>query len=102
MSDLDNFENQDNRNQKSKQKSHLQKQQEIEDFKALLSTESGRRIVWKILGDCGTFMQTAVHSGSWTYFNEGRRSIGTLLLNQIMEVRPEAYTEMTKENTKGS
>jgi hypothetical protein len=68
-----------------------------EDIRSILKTEYGKRFIWRFLGRCGTFHQSIVFgSPDASAFNEGRRSIGNTLLAQVLEIKPEAYVEMTK------
>lgn len=71
---------------------------QLSDLKFALSTKPGRRLVWRMLCKCGIYEQSAADSGSWTYFNEGRRSVGLFLIAEIMEVEPESYVLMMKES----
>lgn len=73
-------------------------QTEIEDVRFIIKTPQGRRFIWRVLSTCGMYSQSAVDSGSWTYFNEGRRSVGLKLLDKILMADPESYLAMIKEN----
>lgn len=86
---------------KGKQLEKFKLKQEKTDMKAILETEFGRRFIWKWLSLSGVYQQSAENSGSWTYFNEGRRAIGLKLLDEVVTVSPEAYLLMIKENKKG-
>lgn len=68
------------------------------DLKTVLGTVQGRRFIWGLLCDCGIFQQSATDSGSWTYFNEGKRSVGLKLLVKINNVNPESYLQMLNES----
>lgn len=82
----------------AKQKEKLRRDREIADLKAILESAPGRRVLWRILEKCGIYKQSAVQSGSWTYFNEGQRSVGNQLLAEIIQTNPEFYLQMIKEN----
>lgn len=87
------------RDQKRKER-RLDKR-EIEDFKFVLSSAQGRRFIWKLLDDAGVFKQSAHNSGSWTYFNEGQRSVGNRVLAQLMDHDQSAFLKMINEHRKG-
>jgi hypothetical protein len=72
----------------------------INDMKFILAIEQGRRFIWSMLSDCGIYSESADQSGSWTYYKEGRRSIGLKLLSKIMDADPDAYLKMMKESKK--
>ena len=70
---------------------------DLEDLEYLLSIRQGRRFINKILDMTKMHDQSAVTSGSWTYFNEGKRSIGTTLFLEIVGNFPDAYALLIKE-----
>lgn len=72
--------------------------QELQDVAYLLSDKRGRRFFWRYLSTCGVFKSSADNSGSWTYFNEGRRDVGLRLLSDMDEAAPDAYALMLKES----
>ena len=82
---------------KASEKDKRKSERESADFKWVLSTRQGRRVVLKYLEECGVFKLSAEHSGSWTYFNEGKRNIGLKLMADITASDPEAYLLMLKE-----
>jgi len=71
---------------------------DLDDLALVLSQKEGRRTVWRLLEFCGVYKQSAVQSGSFTYFNEGQRAVGLFLIADIMEAMPDAYLLMMKEN----
>jgi len=77
--------------------------QEIADFKKLLDTEWGRRIVWRLLCRAGIYEISYNFDGprDAVVFNEGRRQVGLLLMDEIHTARPEAYQLMVSENKSG-
>lgn len=48
-------------------------------YKSLMRTPDGRRVIWDILEKTRVF-HTCMTGNSWTYFNEGARSIGLYLM----------------------
>lgn len=81
----------------SKNKDERRVHQELKDLEFVLSNPEGRRFIGRLLDDSGVHSQTAVNSGSWTYFNEGRRSLGRDLFIEIMGAFPNAYALILKE-----
>jgi len=73
--------------------------QECDDLRAVLATPFGRRLVWKYLEACGVFSQSHVTGEAplATAFNEGRRSIGLRLFDEVTRHDPGAYAVMVKE-----
>lgn len=88
---------------KAAEKEQSQRDKELSDIAFLLNERSGRRFLYRLLGECGvnklSYAGENVHQ---TNFNEGMRNVGNLFLADIMEVNPEAYITMLRENQKGA
>ena len=69
------------------------------DLRAVLRTPEGRRFVWGVLADSGTFQPSYTGEAASTNFNEGKRSVGLKLFKRLLEVKPETYLQMTLERT---
>lgn len=61
-----------------------------------MNTEQGRRFIWRLLGLCGVY-RTSFTGNSGTFFNEGARNIGLMVLADVQEVALDAYLQMVKE-----
>lgn len=72
------------------------RRQEVDDFKQLMDTASGRRFVWRLLSITGVY-RTSMTGNSSTFFNEGRRDVGLQLLAEIHEHSIDAFVQMLKE-----
>lgn len=70
--------------------------QEIGDFKWLVAHEQGRRFLWRLLSMSGQF-RTSMTGNSQTFFNEGMRNFGLMLLAEFNEHSLDAYIKMLKE-----
>lgn len=80
--------------------SKLDQQNEAEDFKWLMASKRGRRIVWRLLEQAGVFQLSFSPNAMQMAFAEGRRSYGNRTLAQIHALCPEQYTVMVLEQTK--
>jgi len=82
-----------------KLKAALEKEEAIEksDICWLMSTASGRRIMWGLLETAGV-NTTSVARHNLTYVNEGRRQVGLIYLNKIKAYCFDRYQLMEKEN----
>lgn len=79
----------------SKAKTPEQLQQE-DDLLQLMLSESGRRFIWRLLGECRVFQST--YTGDHhTFFKEGARSIGLFLMAEINGVCPGLFIQMMQE-----
>lgn len=74
------------------------RQLELQDVAFILSDKRGRRFFWRYLSSCGVFTSSADNSGSWTYFNEGKRAVGLQLLADLDAASPDSYAVMLKES----
>lgn len=70
---------------------------EASDFKWLMGSKRGRRIVWRLLDRAGVFLSSFSTNAMQMAFAEGRRNEGLRLLVLIQETCPELYAAMTKE-----
>lgn len=76
--------------------SRRKRDREDGDLRKILSIPEGRRLIWKILSETGIY-RSSFTGNSETFYNEGRRRIGLFILEEIMKVKPEAYTQMQQE-----
>lgn len=85
----------------AKTKVKLGRDRELDDLRFILSTDQGRRFVWRVLSRCGVF-KISFTGSSQTFFNEGERSIGLYLLNEVMDADPDSYVKMYVKDKKES
>jgi len=71
-------------------------EQEREDFKWLMGSKRGRRIVWRLLERTGVY-RSSFTGNSETFFREGQRNVGLMLMALINESSPDQYALMLKE-----
>jgi hypothetical protein len=72
------------------------REQELNDFRHIMQTPEGRRWMWRMLGVTGVF-RTSFTGNSTTFFNEGMRNIGLILMTDLNEACPERYQQMMNE-----
>ncbi|WP_272962320.1 hypothetical protein [Alcanivorax jadensis] len=70
--------------------------QREQDFRAVLGTAEGRRVMWALIGDCDCFSPIAATNAS-VYLLQGRKNVGLQLMNEIESVDPEAFMSMLIE-----
>ncbi|MEY0554616.1 hypothetical protein AB7334_00490 [Providencia rettgeri] len=78
-------------------KDKLRKEREDDDLKQVMSTEYGRRFVWKTLSASGVFHSSFSSDPYSTYFKEGARNRGLELFNSVLSVCPDLYLVMAEE-----
>jgi len=98
MSNFDplDLRGQERAKEQSDERNKLAIDQEKDDFKWLMGSKRGRRIVWRLLERTGVF-RTSFTGNSETFFREGQRNVGLMLMAQIHEVCPDQYALMLKE-----
>lgn len=74
------------------------REQEIADLAAVLSTEAGRRLLWRVLGYCKVFAEVFDDSAQRTAFNAGVRNVGLFLTNEITTADETAFFLMMRES----
>lgn len=80
----------------------LAARREADDMRKILATEEGKRLFWRYLGITGVFQTSFIpESPESTFFNEGKRSVGTTMLNDIMKHAPQAFVQMLDNDLKG-
>lgn len=70
---------------------------EDEDWKWLMGSARGRRIVWRILGLTGLF-RSSFTGNSQTFFMEGERNVGLKLQTKIAQADRSQFAVMYQEH----
>ena len=65
-------------------------------FMAVMATAEGRRWIWWLLDRCGVF-RTSFTGDTTTYFNEGIRNVGLMVIADINALCPDHYLTMMTE-----
>ncbi len=73
--------------------------QRIRDLAHVLKSEEGRRWVYGLLERCHVF-HTVMTGNSYTFFNEGMRQIGLMLIDEMSQVGPKVYGDLHAESFK--
>lgn len=71
---------------------------EIGDVRWLMSTQRGRRIVWRLLQQSGAFRLSFNTNAMQMAFAEGNRNFGNAVMAQILELCPDRFPVMLAEN----
>lgn len=79
------------------QRNKLARDNEEADFKWLMGSKRGRRIVWRLLDRAGVFRLSFNTNAMAMAFAEGSKNEGLRLLAQIHTLCPELYPTMVKE-----
>lgn len=79
----------------------LAREEEEADFKWLMGSKRGRRVVWRLLDQAGVFRLSFNTNAMAMAFAEGCKNEGLRILAQIHALCPELYATMTKEQAHG-
>lgn len=79
------------------QREKFGREAELRDVAFILSSEQGRRFIWRYLGLAGVERQSFTGDVNWGLFHEGQRSIGSLIKMDIVEADPMALIKMMQE-----
>lgn len=82
--------------EQSEERNKLAADQEKADMQWLMGSKRGRRIMWRLLERTGVY-RSSFTGNSETFFREGQRNVGLMLMAQIHEVCPDQYAMMLKE-----
>jgi hypothetical protein len=88
----------ESKNKENKKEFQRRREREIDDLQKVLKSPEGRRVIYKILSECGVFKASFSLNSMSTAFNEGKRDIGIMLLKDLDEAEPNAYSQMLKEH----
>lgn len=80
--------NRERQRDESEIQQNLRRMQELQDIEHVMSSEQGRRFMWRMLSLAGVF-RSSMTGNSQTFFNEGMRVIGTTLMGDIAEAELE-------------
>lgn len=93
MSELDD----ENKLKRKAAVDNIRRRRELADVALVLSSIEGRRHYWRMLTTCGIFMSSFTGNNT-TFYNEGMRNIGLILLADMNEADPEAYLKCITES----
>lgn len=79
-----------------------QRDQELNDLRALLNTESGRRFLMRLINR-SNYLQPTYGIGAQISdfaFHEGRREFGLFIVGEITQANSDAWLDMQKQHFK--
>lgn len=82
-----------------KRKDEQIRDRELHDMRSVMETIEGRRFVWRLLSQAGVF-RTSFTGNSTTFFNEGMRNIGLIVMADVQEACADKYLVMMNESKK--
>lgn len=80
----------------ARKKANRERKQEIEDLRTVLSTQQGRRLLWRILGYCKVF-ESIWSPSAQIHHSAGRQDVGHFIMAEIAHANEEALFTMMRE-----
>ena len=77
----------------------MRRQQELNDLRAVLSTQEGRRFFWRFL-EKGKVFSATFTGNSTTFYNDGVREFAQVFFLDLMEIGLDVLATMQKEHKK--
>jgi hypothetical protein len=74
----------------------LRRDRELSDLRTIMGTAEGRRILWRVLGECHMFDETFT-GNSMDTFRAGRRSVGLKFFKDAHRASHELFRTMEDE-----
>ncbi len=101
MSSYDPFDirSQDQAKAERELRDRLERENEGEDIKWLMSDKRGRRVLWRLMDQAGVFRSTFNTNAMAMAFAEGNRNYGLRVLSLIHTLCPKLYPVMMKEQS---
>lgn len=75
----------------------IERDQELRDIQAVMSTREGRRFLNRVLDKAAVMRCSFTGNANQTAFNEGQRNIGLFITGEIMEECGDLYLLMLRE-----
>jgi hypothetical protein len=85
--------------QEADRKERFEVKTQVKDLKAILSTQEGKRFIWRMVEQCGVYRGGFLPRDE-SIFRDGEQNIGIWLLAQVTEANPNALIEMMKQGEK--
>ena len=84
-----------------KRKDEQARDGELDDLRQIMDSVHGRRFIWRLLDKAGVF-RTSFTGNSTTFFNEGMRNLGLMVLADVHQACANQYIQMMQEAKKGN
>lgn len=82
---------------KAEERDLHRRDQELEDLRQVISTEEGRRTMWRFMVHCKAFNSVWVPSAG-IHYNSGQQDVGFYLINECEQADRDLFFKMMKEN----
>ena len=80
----------------AERKNRDKRKQQVLDLKEILSTEAGKRFMWRLVGKSNVFSSVWENSAK-IHYNAGQQDFGHFLMSEWMEADSESFIQMMKK-----
>ena len=70
---------------------------ELRDLREVMATKAGQRVIMRILEESKHALSTYDDNPYTSYYKQGRRAVGLVIYNDLMETCPELFWEAQQE-----
>lgn len=82
----------------AERRSRQKAQRQANDLRVVLSTPEGRRFLWRLMGECGSFASVCRDGfDSSVFYRGGKQDVGHMLQVWVLDANEGAYLTMQKE-----
>lgn len=81
----------------TKNKKNVTRERIVNDYRQVMSTPAGRRVLWAIMVSAKTFGTSFDENPYKTAYNEGKRAVGQEIYADIMAYCPDMFLQAQKE-----
>lgn len=74
-----------------------QRLRELRDLREVMATKTGQRVIMRILEESRHALSTYDDNPYTSYYKQGRRAVGLVIYNDLMETCPELFWEAQQE-----
>jgi len=86
--------------EEQKRRANEERRKELNDIKTVVSSVSGRRLLWRVMEKCNTFSSIWEPSAK-IHYNSGQQDIGHFILAEITNADENLLFKMMKESKEG-
>lgn len=83
--------------EKRRKKSERKRERELSDIRFVIKSPEGRRFLWRVIEEGRVFQDVSSSDVQMTYRAIGGQNVSRRFLNDLLDAKPEALTQMQQE-----
>lgn len=84
---------------RAENKEKLLRERELEDLNYVMSSQQGRRLMWRLLGHCKVF-ESVFETSAKIHYNSGKQDVGHYIMSEIISAGSDLFLKMQNEAIK--